>query len=72
MMREFLVTKFACVRCGANLQISYDRPRGSGSHAKGEPTGAEMVQMVVSVEPCQCVTRPLDEMRKAAKALLGE
>lgn len=70
-MREFLITKFVCSKCGCNLQLTYDAPKGAGSYAEGEPTGAEMVQQVVAIEPCECATRPLEEMRNAARVLLG-
>lgn len=70
-MREFLITKFVCSKCGENLELTYDTPKCAGRHAAGEPTGAAMVQQVVVIEPCDCMTRPLDEMRRAAKVLLG-
>lgn len=70
-MREFLIIKFVCSKCGVNLQLTYDAPKGAGRHADGEPTGADMVQQVVAIEPCECSTRPLEEMRHAAKVLLG-
>jgi len=70
-MRKFLITKFVCSKCGGNLQLTYDTPRGAGRYAEGEPTGADMVQQLVSIEPCECTTRPLDEMRRAASVLLG-
>lgn len=69
-MREYLITKFVCSKCGANLQLTYDAPKGAGRHSEGEPTGAAMVQQVVVIEPCECTTRPLEEMRKAARVLL--
>lgn len=70
-MREFLITKLVCSKCGSNLQLTYNAPKGAGRYADGEPTGAAMVQQVVAVEPCECATRPLEEMRLAAKVLLG-
>lgn len=70
-MREFLVTKFVCTKCGKNLELTYNTPEGAGKYAEGEPTGATMVQQVVAIEPCECSTRPLREMRMAAKVLLG-
>jgi len=71
MMREFLITKFVCSKCGNNLQLTYDTPKGAGRYADGEPTGADMVHQVVAIEPCECATRPLDEMRRALNVLLG-
>ena len=70
-MREFLITKLVCSKCGSNLQLTYNAPKGAGRYADGEPTGAAMVQQVVAVEPCECATRPLEKMRLAAKVLLG-
>jgi hypothetical protein len=71
-MREFLITKFVCAACGNNLQLTYDIPKGAGRFcAQDEPTGAAMVQQLVAIEPCKCTTRPLEEMRNAAKVLLG-
>lgn len=71
MMREFLITKFVCSKCGNNLKLTYNTPKGAGRYAEGEPTGAAMVEQVVAIEPCECATRPLEEMRNAAKVLLG-
>lgn len=71
MRREFLVTKFVCAACGSNLQLACGAPPSAGRHAEGEPTGAAMVQQVVAVMPCDCTTRPLEEMRQAARVLLG-
>ena len=69
-MREFLVTKFVCAKCGANLKLA-DMPKNAGQYAEGEPTGAAMVQLLVSIEPCECVTQQLDSIRRAAKVLFG-
>lgn len=71
MTREFLITKFVCSECGNNLRLTYETPEGAGVYADGEPTGAAMVQQVVAIEPCEVATRPLEEMRRAAKVLLG-
>lgn len=71
MMREFLITKFVCSKCGSNLQLSYQKPAVS-QYADGEPTGAAMVEQLVTIEPCRCTTQPLEEMRRAAKVLLGQ
>jgi len=70
-MREYLVTKFVCARCGHNLRLSEDAPKGQSHHAAGEPTGAAMVEQRVVIEPCACVTAPLDEIRSVAKSLIG-
>lgn len=69
-MREFLVTKFVCSKCGSNLQLDYNAPKPAGKYAEGEPTGALMVQILVTIEPCACISNQLDEARKAVKTLL--
>ncbi len=70
-MREFIVTKLVCAKCGRNLTLNCDVPKNAGQYAEGDPTGADMVQSIIAVDPCQCSTRPLDEMREAVKVLLG-
>ena len=67
MSRQFLITKFVCHACGANLNLSYDKKRGQ--YAEGEPTGADMVESVISIEPCATCLRPLRELSLAIKAL---
>ncbi len=68
-MREFLVTKMVCSKCGCNLQVTYDTPKGAGRYSDGEPTGAAMVQHLVAVEPCRQCLRPLEDLRAAARVL---
>ena len=70
-MREFLVTKFVCAKCGHNLHLSYNYPKGNEQYSQGEPTGADMVRQTVAIEPCECCMRPLTEILKAAKTFLG-
>jgi hypothetical protein len=71
MMREFLVTKFVCSKCGSNLHLTHDVPIGAGKYANGEPTGAAMVQQLIAVEPCAACMRPLEEMCDAARTLIA-
>jgi hypothetical protein len=71
-VRQFLVTKFVCSRCGGNLRLTYDVPASCPKHAAGEPTGADMVQQAVAIEPCECVTSRLDEVLRAVKVLTGQ
>lgn len=68
-MREFLVTKLVCSKCGNNLQLSTDRPKTTRC-ATGEPTGADMVELAVAVEPCPVCMGPLEQMRRAVAVLL--
>lgn len=70
-MREYLLTKFVCSKCGSNLRLTYDIPKGAGRCANLEPTGAAMVQQLVAIEPCHCVTAPLDEIKRAASLLFA-
>ncbi len=69
-MREFLITKFVCAECGKNLKITYEVPKSAGQYADGQPTGADMVEQVVAIEPCDCVTLKLEKYRGAVKTLL--
>ena len=72
-MRQFLVTKFACAKCGGNLSITYDKPKTSGGYEEGQPTGADMVEQIVVVEPCQPCMTPLHEIKRALAVLgIGE
>lgn len=68
-MREFLVTKLVCAKCGSNLQLTYDAPKGAGDYSEGEPTGAVMVEQLVAVEPCRRCLKPLEDLRAAARVL---
>jgi hypothetical protein len=69
MSRQFLVTKLVCARCGTNLNLTYDVPKGAGQHAIGEPTGAYMVHQLVAVEPCQSCEKPLRDLQRALATL---
>jgi len=71
-MRKFLVTKFVCSECGSNLTLRYNDSKYSGSFIPGEPTGASMVEQIVVIHPCRCMTTQLDKIRKAVKTLLDE
>ena len=68
-MREFLITKFVCAKCGDNLELTYDKPSGAVRHADGEPTGAAKVEQVVVVEPCRRCLEPLENVRRAIGVL---
>jgi hypothetical protein len=71
--RQFLVTKFACASCGASLKLSYEPDvKPKRDHAPGQPSGAEMLESVISLEPCRCVVDRLERMQSAARVLLGE
>lgn len=68
-MRKFLLTKFVCSECGSNLELSYASPKAN-EYAEGQPTGAEMVDQKVTIEPCVCQTRTLRNLQIAVKTLL--
>ncbi len=68
-MRKFLITKLVCSKCGGNLELSYAMPKAD-EYAEGQPTGAEMVEQKVTVEPCVCQTRTLRNLQIAVKTLL--
>lgn len=70
-MREFLITKFVCAKCGNNLELNVCVPNGAGGHIEGEPSGAYMVEKLVAIEPCKTCMKPLHEMRSAVKNLLN-
>lgn len=71
MEREFLVTKMICANCGGNLSLTYKLPTAVSRHAQGEPTGAAMVEMLVSVQPCRTCMAPMETLRAAARTLLS-
>lgn len=68
-MREFLVTKFVCAACGSNLELATEMPKTS-RYSEGQPSGAFMLEQLVSVKPCQKCMKPLDGMRQAMKTLM--
>ena len=69
-MRQFLITKFVCSVCGKNLTI-HQAPKNAGEYAEGQPTGADMVEQMVAVEPCTCCTKPLEEVRTAVRKIIN-
>ena len=70
-MRQFLITKFVCAKCGSMLELTYDIPKSAGKYAHGEPTGADMVKQYVAIEPCHQCFAPLAEMKAAVKTLMS-
>ena len=71
MKREFLISKFVCVKCGGLLELDYAPTPTLSQYAAGEPTGAAMVQTCIAVYPCQKCMAPLTEMRAAVQTLMG-
>lgn len=72
MTRQFLVTKFKCAACGGLLNLSYEAPNKGIDHAEGQPTGAEMVEQFIAIEPCFQCMKPVNEVRQALKTLLTQ
>jgi hypothetical protein len=72
MSREFLITKFVCAVCGANLNITYDMPTKASNHAAGEPTGASVVNQRIAIEPCKPCAAPLQQIRSALEVLIKQ
>ena len=72
--RTYLVTTFICSQCGRRLNLSYDVPSyGFGEKplpSEDEPAGGCAVQQIVTVYPCECTTRPVEEVKRAVKTLL--
>lgn len=72
MSRQYLVFKPVCAKCGSNLDLSYDVPKGAGGYALGEPTGADMVEQLLAIEPCAKCMEPLHRARKAMAMLMED
>lgn len=70
-MRNYLVTKFVCALCGTGLGLTGEFPRSDGAsrYSDGEPTGALKAEVVVGVNPCDCVTRPVRSALHGTKEL---
>ena len=71
MTRQYLLTKLVCSRCGTNLNLTYDVPKSAGRYVSGEPTGSDMVQQLIAVEPCCECDKPMQELRRAIGVLKG-
>lgn len=69
-MKNSIVTKFVCSKCGRNLFVKYDSPKKSKQYTEGEPIGLEMIQQVITIEPCKCVTGQLKLIHKVLDILL--
>ena len=70
MNRQFLVTKFACSKCGNVLSLSYKEANPLSTYVAGEPTGIDMVQDIISIDPCETCTKPSRDAADAIKTLL--
>lgn len=68
-MRTHLVTKFICSECGELLTLSYAKPKYA-KYAEGEPTGAAMVENVITIHPCRKCTESVNKLKTAIKTLM--
>lgn len=68
-MRQFLITKMVCSECGNTLELTYDIPTTGSNYSVGEPTGANMVEQLIAVMPCETCKRPIDNLIAAAKVI---
>ncbi len=63
-MRKFLITKFVCSVCGEILNIE-DSAQEYSAHCEGEPTGAEKVENMIKVEPCNNCRHEYETVKKS-------
>lgn len=69
-MRQFWVHKFVCAKCGHFLEIKYIKDVDHhADYAKGEPTGANMVESYIAVEPCTECKKSLDDIKHALSTI---
>jgi hypothetical protein len=68
--RNFLLTGFVCASCGEILTLSYDISKESKSkYFDGQPTGADTVQKVIAIHPCDTCLEPVRKIKDAMKTL---
>lgn len=70
MMRPYLVTTFYCAKCGAAINLTYDKPEKSLECVSDGITGGSKVELRVFVEPCKKCLQPVEDIRHALKALV--
>ena len=74
-MRTHLVTRFACVKCGTVLHITYQQPKRTFDVVETDDgiTGAAKVEQRIGVYPCEpCfekANRAADALRAALEAV---
>lgn len=66
-MKEFLVSKFYCSKCGEILTIERTTAETRSPYIAGEPTGADMVEIGIKVRPCFKCMQMLIELTKEIK-----
>lgn len=68
--RHALITKLACMGCGAWLELSYEAPpRKDNFDPPGLPTGAHMRHHTVGVHPCKKCQEPARRIVEAAEVI---
>lgn len=71
MMRNFLVTKILCAKCGTPLALEYVGQKSS-AYCNGEPTGAAMVDIQVKAFPCECTIKAQRELDTLRAVIRGD
>lgn len=70
--RTHWVTKFRCATCGTYLTLSYDGAGEGHSSVNDGITGADKVETIVRIEPCEtCVAVPLKQLKTLREILKG-
>lgn len=71
--RHFLITNFRCAKCGHRLTLNYEVPREVVDVYENlhQPTGADMVENTVAINPCKTCVKPAKEAGEAIKLLLS-
>lgn len=69
-MRTHLVTKFVCSKCKSLLELSYGK--NHAPHSRGEPTGADMVENTISVDPRKTCLAPGRRLAEAMNEVISK
>lgn len=68
MDRQMLVVTLHCEKCKSPL--SFDRCKGVARSVDSQPTGGAMVDLALTVAPCQCTTRESERLKTAFRAFM--
>jgi hypothetical protein len=68
--RKFLVTTFHCAKCGAPLNLTYEKPTKNlhNGYVNDGITGADKVENLIYIHPCEVCVDRLEEPIKALQA----
>ena len=69
MPRSLFVLKLHCAKCKSALE--FERISGNTAYVSGQPTGCEMVETALSVEPCHCMTDGPNRLKESLKSFLS-